>query len=84
MLICLPATNLPRVLGAVRVPTVTGGRLDRVETALDRLGVPYRTSGGGLFGIVSAGNWTVCATRPAPGAVLPASAEITVFVEHSC
>jgi predicted Ser/Thr protein kinase len=84
MLICLPATNLPRVVGAVSVPTVTGGRLDHVETALDRLGMPYRTSGGGLFGIVSAGNWTVCATRPAPGADLPASAEVTVFVEHSC
>jgi serine/threonine-protein kinase len=84
MLICLPASDAPRLDVAVAVPTLTGGRLDHVETALDRLGIPYRTSGGGLFGIVFADDWTVCATRPPAGAELPAQTEVTVFVEHSC
>jgi hypothetical protein len=84
MLICLPAANLPRVGVAVAVPTLTGGRLDHAETALDRLGIPYRTSGGGLFGIISSSNWTVCATSPSAGAELAPETELTVFVEHSC
>jgi protein kinase-like protein len=84
MLICLPASDAPRADVAVAVPTLTGGRLDHVETALDRLGIPYKTSGGGLFGIVFADDWTVCATRPPAGAELPAQTEVTVFVEHSC
>jgi protein kinase-like protein/PASTA domain-containing protein len=84
MLICLPADDLPRVSVAVAVPTLTGGRLDHAETALDRLGIPYRTSGGGLFGIISSSDWTVCATSPPAGAELPPASQVTVFVEHSC
>jgi predicted Ser/Thr protein kinase len=84
MLICLPAANLPRVSVAIAVPTLTGGRLDLAEQALDRLGIPYRTSGGGLFGIISTSDWTVCATSPPAAAELPPAAEVTVFVEHSC
>jgi hypothetical protein len=84
MLICLPSVNLPRVSAGVAVPALTGGRLDHAETALDRLGIPYRTSGGGLFGIISSSNWTVCATSPSAGAELPPASEVTVFVEHAC
>ncbi|HWH11165.1 MAG TPA: serine/threonine-protein kinase [Solirubrobacteraceae bacterium] len=84
MLICLPASNLPRVAAALSVPALTGGRLDHAEMALDRLGIPYRTSGGGLFGIVTTSNWTVCATSPPAGGELAAGAQVTVFVEHSC
>jgi hypothetical protein len=84
MVICLPRLNLPRTSVAIAVPTLTGGRLDHVETALDRLGIPYKTSGGGLFGIISSSDWTVCATSPTADGRLPPEAEITVFVEHSC
>ncbi|HEX3875318.1 MAG TPA: serine/threonine-protein kinase [Solirubrobacteraceae bacterium] len=84
MLICLPQASLPRSTVGVRVPTLTGGRLDHVESALDRLGIPYRTSGGGLFGIISSSDWTVCATSPTAGGRLLPAAQITVFVEHSC
>jgi predicted Ser/Thr protein kinase len=84
MVICLPGSNLPRTSVAITVPTLTGGRLDHAETALDRLGIPYKTSGGGLFGIISSSDWTVCATSPTAGGRLLPAAEITVFVEHSC
>ncbi|HEY5195893.1 MAG TPA: PASTA domain-containing protein, partial [Solirubrobacteraceae bacterium] len=84
MVICLPGSNVPDVGVAVGVPTLTGSRLDHAETALDRLGIPYRTSGGGLFGIISSSNWTVCATSPPAGGELGPGNEVTVFVEHTC
>ena len=84
MLICLPGANLPSGGVGVGVPSLIGGRLDHVETALDRLGIAYRTSGGGLFGIVSSSNWTVCATSPPAGGLVGPASEVTVFVEHSC
>jgi tRNA A-37 threonylcarbamoyl transferase component Bud32 len=84
MLICLPSTSRPRAAVPVAVPTLTGGRLDHAEAALDQLGIPYKTSGGGLFGIISSSNWTVCATSPPAGGQLTPETQITVFVEHSC
>jgi Protein kinase domain/PASTA domain len=84
MLICLPGSDLPRPAVPVTVPSLVGGRLDHVETALDRLGIPYRTSGG-LFGIIlESSDWTVCATSPPAGGALAPAAEVTVFVEHGC
>ena len=52
------------------VPDLAGARLDLAEHLLDRLGVKHDTSGGGTFGIIDSGNWTVCTTTPASGAAL--------------
>jgi hypothetical protein len=46
--------------------------------------VHHATSGGGLFGIIDHGNWTVCATKPAAGAALARGASVKLFVDRSC
>jgi len=76
--------KLPPAVAPIAVPTLTGARLDHAEAALDHLGIPYRTSGGGFFGIIFASDWTVCATSPPAGGQLEPATKLTVFVEHSC
>ena len=66
------------------LPDLTGARLDHAQSLLGRLGVASGTSGGGLFGIVDAGNWQVCATRPAGGAALAPGAKVKLFVDRGC
>jgi hypothetical protein len=83
-LICLPPRNPPAGTSSPPLPTLTGARLDRAQTALDRLGIGHDTSGGGLFGILDASNWTVCATSPAPGTIVAAGAKVRLFVARSC
>jgi hypothetical protein len=82
---CVPNDSPPdgrRLASAV--PDLAGARLDHTEDYLDRLGVGHDTSGGGTFGIIDSGNWTVCTTTPAAGAPLAPDASVTLFVEHSC
>jgi serine/threonine-protein kinase len=82
---CVPDDSPPdgtRLASAV--PDLAGARLDHTEDYLDRLGVGHDTSGGGTFGIIDSGNWTVCTTTPAAGAALAPDASVTLFVEHSC
>jgi hypothetical protein len=66
------------------VPDLSGARLDNAERMLDRFGVHHDTSGGGTFGIIDRGNWTVCTTTPAGAAPLPPDTSVKLFVEHSC
>jgi hypothetical protein len=66
------------------VPDLGGARLDHAEHLLDRLGVDHHTSGGGTFGIIDSGNWTVCTTTPASGAALARNQSVTLFVDRSC
>jgi predicted Ser/Thr protein kinase len=84
ILICLPAAAPPPGAALPPVPSLAGAQLDRAELALDRLGIAHDTSGGGLFGIVDRGNWTVCATNPPAGAPLSAPARVKLFVDRSC
>ncbi len=84
ILICLPAADPPAGAVPPPVPGLAGAQLDRAELALDRLGIGHDTSGGGLFGIVDRGNWTVCATSPPAGARLSAPARVKLFVDRSC
>jgi predicted Ser/Thr protein kinase len=82
---CTPAESPPD--GAARpgsVPDLSGARLDHAEKLLDRLGVKHDTSGGGTFGIIDRGNWTVCATKPDPGAPLAPDGSVKLFVDRSC
>ena len=82
---CTPPDSPPS--GAARpssVPDLSGARLDHAEKLLDRLGVSHDTSGGGTFGIIDRGNWTVCATKPEPGAALATDSSVKLFVDRSC
>jgi predicted Ser/Thr protein kinase len=83
-LICLPPANPPAGTSSPPLPTLAGARLDRAQTALDRLGIGHDTSGGGLLGILDASNWTVCATSPAAGTLVAAGAKARLFVARSC
>jgi hypothetical protein len=82
---CQPSASPPAgTLPLATVPDLGGSRLDYAERLLDRLGVDHDTSGGGTFGIIDSGNWTVCTTTPASNAALPADDSVTLFVERSC
>jgi predicted Ser/Thr protein kinase len=76
-----PATAAPPL---ATVPDLGGARLDYAERFLDRLGVGHDTSGGGAFGIIDSGNWTVCTTTPPSNAPLAPDASVKLFVERSC
>jgi hypothetical protein len=82
---CQPDGSPPA--GAARratVPDLGGARLDHAETFLDRLGVKHDTSGGGAFGIIDSGNWTVCTTAPDNSAPLSPDGSVKLFVDRSC
>ena len=84
---CVPDDSLPDGVGLPagwRVPDLAGARLDHAEGYLDRLRIDHDTSGGGTFGIIDSGNWTVCTTTPAAGAALTQDTSMTLFVEGSC
>jgi serine/threonine-protein kinase len=82
---CTPAVSPPSgTAPPSSVPDLAGARLDYAERLLDRLGVRHDTSGGGVFGIIDRGNWTVCTTKPAPAAALAPSASVKLFVDRSC
>jgi hypothetical protein len=63
------------------VPNVTGDRLDVAEDTLDALGLRYRTTGGGAFGIVLRSHWYVCRQLPAPRHV---ASSVLLTVARSC
>jgi hypothetical protein len=76
-----PPSGAPRLAA---VPDLGGARLDNAERVLDRFGVRHDTSGGGVFGIIDSGNWTVCTTTPASGAPLAAGTSVKLYVDRSC
>jgi hypothetical protein len=78
-----PPAGTPVPAGAL-VPDLARARLDHAENYLARLGVHHDTSGGGTFGIIDSGNWTVCTTTPAAGTALTKDTSVTLFVERSC
>jgi predicted Ser/Thr protein kinase len=82
---CVPGESPPNGVRALAsVPDLAGARLDHAEELLDRFGVSHDTSGGGVFGIIDSGNWTVCATQPPTGAPLTGDASVKLFVDRSC
>jgi hypothetical protein len=84
---CVPDDSLPDstpIPAGATVPDLAGARLDHAEGYLDRVGIDHDTSGGGTFGIIDSGNWTVCTTTPAAYAPLTSETSITLFVEGSC
>jgi len=80
---CVPSDAPPQPALAA-VPDLTGARLDHAERMLSRFGVDHDTSGGGTFGIIDSGNWTVCTTTPVAGAALTPDSSVKLFVERSC
>jgi serine/threonine-protein kinase len=82
---CVPSDSPPGGAAALAsVPDLAGARLDHAEELLDRFGVSHHTSGGGTFGIIDSGNWTVCTTTPTAGAALAPDASVKLYVDRSC
>jgi hypothetical protein len=85
LFVCVPRVEPPAgTPPPATVPDLVGARLDFAEKYLDRIGADHDTSGGGTFGIIDSGNWTVCTTTPPARAVLPLGTSVKLFVEHSC
>jgi serine/threonine-protein kinase len=85
LFVCVPRESPPDGTSPpATVPDLVGARLDFAEKFLDRVGVHHDTSGGGTFGIIDRGNWTVCTTTPAAGSPLRPDTPVKLFVEHSC
>lgn len=66
---------------ARKVPDVRGQRLDVAEAVLEHANIDYETSGGGLFGVVSAPRWWVCKQVPRAG---QKATSVTLIVDRSC
>jgi hypothetical protein len=82
---CVPKESPPGGAAALTsVPDLAGARLDHAEELLDRFGVNHDTSGGGTFGIIDSGNWTVCTTTPPAGGALVRDASVKLYVDRSC
>jgi serine/threonine-protein kinase len=82
---CVPKESPPGGAAALTsVPDLAGARLDHAEELLDRFGVNHDTSGGGTFGIIDSGNWTVCTTTPPTGGALAGDASVKLYVDRSC
>ena len=86
LLACKPDNGPPngRAAAAMPVPDLEGARLDHAQDLLDRLGIQHDYSGGGILGVIDAGNWQVCATRPAAGAAVSPAQKVKLFVDRSC
>jgi beta-lactam-binding protein with PASTA domain len=88
LLISLGAVGLGTALGgdnaatAVRVPRVTGLRLDTAELRLMARGLRYKEHGGGFFGIVVRHNWQVCFQTPSGGAHVSRGTRVQLFVSR--
>jgi hypothetical protein len=66
------------------VPNETSVRLDVAEEEMENAHLSYRVVGGGLFGVVVKSDWTVCETKPSPGAHVSSGATIRLIVARSC
>jgi beta-lactam-binding protein with PASTA domain len=65
---------------SVRVPRVSGLRLDNAEIRLLARGLRYREHGGGLFGIVVKHKWQVCVALPGAGKRVPRGTRVHLYV----
>jgi hypothetical protein len=65
---------------SVRVPRVSGLRLDTAEIRLLARGLRFREHGGGLFGILVKHNWQVCVALPGSGTRVARRARVQLYV----
>jgi hypothetical protein len=70
----------------VTMPEVTGKKLDAAYDKIKSAGFDdkdkIKIEGGGTFGVVMEGNWTICEQSPAAGKTV--SGALTLTVERSC
>lgn len=65
-----------------KMPDLRGQRLDVAQIDLVRRGIGYRVfADGSLLGVVDAGSWIVCETKPRAGVWLKVT---KLYVERSC
>jgi flagellar biosynthesis GTPase FlhF len=70
--------------GGTTVPNVDNVALPRAEQEVTSKGLTVKIVGGGLFGVVIKSDWTVCSTKPPPGASVQSGARVELVVERSC
>ena len=63
------------------IPALQGKRLDVAEELAKEAHVPYKTVGGGLFGVIVTSDWTVCEQSPPAGAL---AARVKLVIARSC
>ncbi len=68
----------------IAMPDVIGGRVDRVHSYLDGLGIDHDTTGGGLLGILDDSAWQVCASSPPAGVTVTPDQTVRLFADRSC
>jgi hypothetical protein len=66
------------------VPDESDQRLDVAEEELEAHNWHFKVVGGGLFGVVVKSDWTVCETRPAAAASVPADTTIRLIIARAC
>jgi hypothetical protein len=64
------------------VPDLVGQHLDVAKARLARAKFDADVHGGGLFGVVEDGNWSVAKQRPAPGTLLEQGSSVRLDVER--
>lgn len=65
---------------SVRVPRVSGLRLDTAEIRLLARGLRFREHGGGMFGILVKHNWQVCVALPGSGKRVARGTRVQLYV----
>jgi bacillopeptidase F len=68
----------------VAVPNEIGERLDVAKDDLASAGLGSKEIGGGTFGVVVESNWTVCETKPAPGAQVEKGTRVKLIIDREC
>jgi serine/threonine protein kinase len=71
----------PRPTG-ITVPSLVGQPLDVAERRLDDLGLNSTEEGGGIFGVLIAPDWEVCATSPSAGSTVRRGATVRLAIDR--
>jgi hypothetical protein len=68
----------------VGIPDEIGERLDVAKDDLRSAGLSTRVIGGGTFGVVVESNWSVCQTKPTPGAQVQKGTPVKLIIDRVC
>jgi serine/threonine protein kinase len=66
----------------ITVPSLVGQPLDVAEQRLDDLGLNSTEEGGGIFGVLIASDWEVCATSPAADTTVRPGSTVRLLIDR--
>ena len=75
-------TNGGTVITKTAVPDLVGQRLDVARQRLERAGFDADVEGGGILGVIVAGNWEVVSQDPQPGRDLEQGSTVHVQISR--